>query len=148
MLFRSLINELIAHGISPRVTLSTSTSAEDFVVDHSKVSFETFMPYNVLLDGIDIVLAHGGAGTVLGALAAGLPLVLVPQGADQGGQTARAAAAGAAVHIPADAADPAAVVRAVLDAAKDPDYRRDARKLARSIAAMPSSDEVAARLAS
>jgi UDP:flavonoid glycosyltransferase YjiC (YdhE family) len=143
-----LINALTAHGVIPRVTLSTTTSADDFTVDHAEVAFETFMPYDALLDGIDIVLGHGGAGTVLGALTAGLPLVLIPQGADQGGQAARAAAAGAAVRIPADAADPAAVARAVLDMAKDPEYRRNARKVARSIAAMPSSDEVAGRLAS
>ena len=45
------------------------------------------------------VVSHGGSGTTLGALAHGLPLVLVPQAADQFDNAARAEAAGAAVVL-------------------------------------------------
>jgi UDP:flavonoid glycosyltransferase YjiC (YdhE family) len=41
------------------------------------------------------MLTHGGAGTVLGALSQAIPMVVVPQGADQPIQTERVAAAGA-----------------------------------------------------
>lgn len=142
-----LINELIAHGAGLRVTLGTTTSPDDYTVDHTRVTFEDFLPYDLLLDGIDLVVSHGGAGTSLGALAAGLPLVLLPQGADQGGQAERVAAAGAAVHITSETFDPVMVARTVIDVANEPDYRENAQKIARRIAAMPTPDEVADRLA-
>jgi UDP:flavonoid glycosyltransferase YjiC (YdhE family) len=142
-----LIKELTAHGAGLRVTLGTTASADDFAVDDPRVAFEEFLPYDLLLDDIDIVVAHGGAGTNLGALAAGCPLVLIPQGADQLGQSERAAAAGAAVLVAAEQVDPVALARAVVDAAKHSGYRQKAQEIARHIAAMPAPDEVAAVLA-
>ncbi|GAA5179513.1 hypothetical protein GCM10023322_09700 [Rugosimonospora acidiphila] len=142
-----LINELTAHGAGLRITLGTTTSAGDFTVDHPQVVFEDFLPYNLLLDKIDIVVAHGGAGTNLGALAAGCPLVLLPQGADQKGQGERVAAAGAAVQVTSEPVDAIAVARTVIDVAKASSYRLKAEEIARRIAAMPTPDEVATRLA-
>ncbi|MFJ2645234.1 glycosyltransferase [Streptomyces sp. NPDC087420] len=142
-----LISELTAHGAGVRVTLGTTTSVGDFTVDHARVTFEEFLPYDLLLDGIDVVVAHGGAGTNLGALAAGCPLVLIPQGADQKGHAERVAAAGAAVHLDSASSDPAALARTVLDVAAQPGPRANARNIARQIAAMPAPGEVAAQLA-
>jgi len=93
------------------VTTGTTTSPDDFAVDHDLVTFEDFLPYDELLKDIDVVVAHGGAGTNLGALTAGIPLVLAPQGADQGGQAERAAAAGGAILIPPEKFTPEAIAR-------------------------------------
>ncbi|QIQ02197.1 glycosyltransferase [Streptomyces liangshanensis] len=142
-----LLRGLLAHGAGVRVTLGTTMSPGDFALDSDRVVFEDFLPYESLLDGVDVVLAHGGAGTNLGALAAGLPLVLLPQGADQGGQAERVAAAGAAVVVTSDPADPAEVARTVVEVATSPPYRESARRIARRIAAMPTPGEVADRLA-
>jgi UDP:flavonoid glycosyltransferase YjiC (YdhE family) len=122
-------------------------SAADFAIDADTVVFEEFRPYAELLDGVDVVVGHGGAGTNLGALAAGVPLVLIPQGADQGGQAERVGAAGAAITIDAEAMRPTTVSLAVAEVLQQPSYRAAARKIADRIAAMPSTDEVAALLA-
>jgi len=143
-----LLRELAATGAGLRVTTGTTTSPDDFAVDHDLVTFEDFLPYDELLKDIDVVVAHGGAGTNLGALAAGIPLVLAPQGADQGGQAERAAAAGAAILIPPEGFIPGAVTRAVADVLGQPGYRTSARKVADQIAVMPSPADVAANLAS
>jgi hypothetical protein len=132
-----LLRELAARGAGLRVTTGTTTSPDDFALDHDLVSFEDFLPYDELLKDIDVVVAHGGAGTNLGALAAGIPLVLAPQGADQGGQAERATAAGAAILIPLEELSPGAVARAVADVLGQPGYRTSARKVADQIAAMP-----------
>lgn len=142
-----LVRELAATGASLRVTTGITASPADFDVDHDAVTFEGFQPYEELLRDIDVVVAHGGAGTNLGALTAGLPLVLVPQGADQVGQAGRAAAAGAAIVIPGPEYGPRAVADAVTDVLTQPGYRAGARRVAEQIAAMPSPDDVAARLA-
>ena len=42
-----------------------------------------FVPLRPLLEKASVVITHGGAGTTLGALSLGKPLLLLPQGADQ-----------------------------------------------------------------
>ena len=78
---------------------------------------------------------------MLGALAAGLPLLCLPQGADQYGNADRVVAAGAGLALVRDELAPQAVraaTRAVLD---EPGYRLAARRIADEIAAMPTPAE-------
>ena len=108
------------------------------------VHVEQWLPLAPLLAQCDAVVCHAGTGTTLASLAAGLPLVLIPKGADQF-DTARACGrAGAAQVLLGDQVTPKAVhdaVRAVLpDASPE---RAAARALAAEIAAMPSATEVA-----
>lgn len=42
-----------------------------------------YVPQTQILGSVDLVVCHGGSGTVLGALAHGRPVVALPQGADQ-----------------------------------------------------------------
>ena len=95
------------------------------------------------------VLCHGGTGTMLAALTAGLPLVLVPQGADQFDNARACQRASAARALMPDEAAATAVrdaVRAVL--ADDSRERAAARELAVEIATMPPAAEVAKDLES
>ena len=142
-----LIRHLAAKEYGVRVALGVTVSPADFAIDADTVVFEGFRPYAELLDGIDVVVGHGGAGTNLGALAEGVPLVLIPQGADQGGQAECVGRAGAAITIAAKALCPCAVSVAVADVLEQPSYRAAARTIADRIATMPSADEVAALLA-
>lgn len=73
-----IIRALSQHDLSLRVTLGLNASPCEFAVDSEFVSFEEFLPYRELLEGVDVVVSHGGAGTNLGALTRGLPLVLAP----------------------------------------------------------------------
>jgi Glycosyltransferase family 28 C-terminal domain len=147
-LLTPLIRDLAAKGCGVRVALGLTASSAEFAVDRDAVAFEEFRPYAELLDGIDVVVGHGGAGTNLGALAAGVPLVLTPRGADQGGQAERVATAGAAICIDRAAFSPAAVGQAVTDVLEQHRYRDAARRIAGQIAAMPPTDSVAALLGS
>lgn len=49
----------------------------------ANVHVEAFVDQAALLAQADLVVHHGGSGTVLGALAHGVPQVLLPKGADQ-----------------------------------------------------------------
>ena len=89
------------------------------------------------------VVCHGGSGTTLGALAHGVPLVLVPQGADQFDNAARCAAAGAALVVRPDELTPAAVRSALRRVLEVGAFREAARRLAREIAEMRTPEEVA-----
>jgi UDP:flavonoid glycosyltransferase YjiC (YdhE family) len=63
------------------------------------VTVERFIPQGLLLPRCRAVVAHAGAWTMLGALAHGVPQVLLPHGAEQSLNAAACAGAGAAVVV-------------------------------------------------
>ncbi len=83
-----------------------------------------------------MLVCHGGSGTVLGGLAAGLPMVIMGVGADQphNGRLIAAAGAGLALTKPEASALRAASQTVLGDA----ELRTQAVKLASEIAAMPT----------
>jgi UDP:flavonoid glycosyltransferase YjiC (YdhE family) len=93
-----------------------------------------FVPIGDVLDGASVLVAHGGAGSVLAALAVGVPLVLLPRGADQWNIAEAVVACGAGVQVEPDAAAIEAAVRAALDGAFDEGVAR----VQHEIAAMPT----------
>lgn len=111
--------------------------------DPSRVQQVGFTPLARLLDGVDAAVVAGGAGTVVGALARGVPLVVLPLVFDQRENAERAAAVGAAV-IAEHPGQVAAAVRRVL---ADPSVRGAAHVLAGQIAAMDPPDQAWRRLA-
>ena len=98
-----------------------------------------FVPLSQLLDTADLVVTGGGAGTMMGALACGVPMVLWPQGADQPLNADRAAAAGVAITVQDLAEIPTAMTQVL---AKDSTYRLRAQAAAAEITARPSAAEV------
>ncbi|WP_037863057.1 glycosyltransferase [Streptomyces sp. NRRL S-340] len=128
------------------VTLGLAAEAADFGDGLDHVEFVAFTPLAELLDGIDVVVTHGGAGTTMGTLTRGVPLVVVPQGADQFIQAGavEGSRTGVAVMPPAGAE---AVARAVAEVLGNVEYRDNARRAAEQIQAMPSPGEVADQLA-
>ena len=97
----------------------------------------SFAPARAMLEGAAAVLCHAGAGTLLGGLFYGLPLVCWPQGADQFHNAHACATAGASVTIDDDV-DAAHALRTVLE---DNGFRLAARRLREEILAMPSPAE-------
>ncbi|MDP9793636.1 UDP:flavonoid glycosyltransferase YjiC (YdhE family) [Catenuloplanes nepalensis] len=106
-----------------------------------------FQPMAKLLPGVSAVVTHGGAGTVLGALSLGLPVVVVPQGADQFVQAAAVSAAGCGVATAPGRPDPETLRAAVKTVLTDPAIAAAAADVRKQMDAMPSPDEVAATLA-
>jgi UDP:flavonoid glycosyltransferase YjiC (YdhE family) len=111
-------------------------------VDHSRVRTVGFVPLAQLLNGAAAVVSAGGAGTVLATLSRGLPMVLLPQGADQGVNAERVEAAGAGIVL----AEGGQVGQAVASLLENDSFRTKAAILADEIAAMDSAADVARRL--
>ena len=141
-----LLRELSAADLDLVATVGLTYSAADYGVDQDRVRFVGFTALDRLLQDVDLVVTHGGAGTTFGSLAAGLPLVIVPQAVDQFLQADRVTKAGAGVALLPDAATPRAVAGAVATVLAEPSFRDNARVVAAEIAALPSPDAVAARL--
>ncbi len=62
-----------------------------------KASVVDFIPYDEILQNVDVAIMHGGMNGVLDALAHGVPLVVVPLAFDQAAIAARVSYAGAGV---------------------------------------------------
>jgi MGT family glycosyltransferase len=91
-------------------------------------------PHNQLLGDAALMITHAGHGTVIRALAAGVPLLCMPMGRDQNDNAARVVARHAGLRI-RPSASASAIARAVTRVIDDPKYREAARQLGQRIAA-------------
>jgi MGT family glycosyltransferase len=110
------------------------------------VQVEEWVPQGDLLPLVDLVVSHGGSGTMLGALACGVPHLVIPQGADQFSNAQVLVDAGLGRRIlPAELG--AEVVRTEAEALLD-DQLTFARvsDLSREVAGMPAPAEALQRL--
>ncbi len=98
------------------------------------IRVERYIPQAEVLPRCRAVISHGGSGSVLGALAHGLPMVLIPIGADQPLNGDRAAELGFARVLDAVRATPDDV-RAALDGVEA--YRPAAEALRGELEALP-----------
>ncbi|MBT1676343.1 glycosyltransferase [Curtobacterium aurantiacum] len=110
--------------------------------DTEHVHFVPFRPMRELLEGVDLVVAAAGAGTVLAAASVGVPMVLLPQGADQFINAARAAEAGVAVVVD----EPSAVGPAVHRMLAERSHFAAARRLGEETAQRPSATDAVREL--
>lgn len=106
------------------------------------VRVERYVPQVALLPHCDLVVSHAGSGTCLSALALGLPQLCLPQGADQFLNAASITSAGAALCLMPGEATADAVRDAVSRLLDEGSFRQGASQIGRSIAQMPSVDEV------
>ena len=119
----------------------------DSGADAGRVHVERFVPLDLVLPHCDFVVAHGGAGTTLAALAAGLPMVMIPQSADQFVNAERAVAAGAALSVAPTAFDAHHLARAAHRVLHEPAFTDAATRIRRQIAGLPDAAQVAEALA-
>jgi UDP:flavonoid glycosyltransferase YjiC (YdhE family) len=108
----------------------------------ANVHVERFVAQSAVLPLVDLIVHHGGTGTVLSALEVGLPQLLLPQGADQFFNADLLTTTGAARALPNDAQQPGAITEAVQALVGDSPERETAARVRDEIAAMPSPAEV------
>lgn len=141
--FRTAVDALT--DIPARLLVTTGGAADWAASLPAHVRAESWIPQEEAISGAAAVVCHGGMGTVLGALAAGVPLVVVPQFADQPDNAARVAALGAGLRVGVDGitapVDPAAVRAAALRVLSEPEFAQAAKRIAADISALPPAGE-------
>ena len=137
-----------ARSLNVRVLATVGPAADPAVLGDQPehVIVERFVPQTAVLPQCDVVVSHGGSGTVLGALTLCLPQVCLPQGADQFLNAEAVAVSRAGLSLLPDAASVDAIRDAVATVLDEPSFRQAAQRVAGSIEAMPSPVEVAALL--
>ena len=110
------------------------------------VRVERWVAQQDVLGHAAAAVVHGGSGSTLGAIAAGVPLVVVPLFADQPQNAARVAEAGAGVAVVPDREAPDAAMsplrEAIQEVLREESYRERATALAAESRAQPVVDEV------
>ena len=147
-------------GVPVRALLTLGRQLDRSSLDPipANVHVEAWVDHSDVLAAADLVVCHGGSGTAFGALAAGVPVVVVPLFADQFENGRRIADGGAGLVVEAtettgapvrrligqeDAPRIAAGITSVL---ATPSYRRNARRIAAEMASARTADEVLAAL--
>lgn len=144
--FRTAIEGARDEDVALVVTVGRQNDPRDLGPQPDNVHVHQYIPQAGLLPRCDAVIAHGGAGTTLGALAFGVPLVLLPQGADQHENAGRIVDAGAGRQLLRHDLSTATVREALLDVLSDDRFRQSARRIAAEISDMPEAGSVVERV--
>ncbi|NBH03858.1 glycosyltransferase [Amycolatopsis sp. SID8362] len=135
-------------GLDVDVLVATGPTVDPAVLGEvpENVRLEAWVPQSELLPHVDLVVHHGGSGTTLGAFGAGLPQLLLPQGADQFSNADAVVAAGVGSRLLGPEVTAEAVASQARHLLTDTSVRDATRALAAEVAAMPSPADVAAQL--
>jgi UDP:flavonoid glycosyltransferase YjiC (YdhE family) len=128
------------------VTVGPDVDPDRFGPQPAHVVVERYIPHALLLPRCDLIVSQGGAGILFGALAHGLPQLVLPQGADQFANGEAARRAGFALVLDGAAVTPPAITEAADRLLGDPRYAAAADAMRKEIDAMPRADDVVASL--
>ena len=144
--FTTVLEGLRDQPVSVVVTVGQHNDPSALGPRTANIAVHRYVPQAELLPHCSAAVIHGGAGTMLGALAEGVPLLCLPQGADQHFNADRVVAAGAGLTLQRDELTPPAVRAAVAALLDRPGHRMAARRVAGEIAAMPTPVEALAAI--
>jgi MGT family glycosyltransferase len=129
-----------------QVILSTGHRDPDMLgLGHTapNVHVKPWVSYPELLPRIDALVTIGGSGTVIAALAAGVPMVVVPMMWDQADNAQRIVQAGAGIRLSRRSCTPKGIRTAVEEILGDSSYKQHARELAKSLEQCGGPDKAA-----
>lgn len=124
------------------VTTGPGTDPTVFGPQPPHVLLAPYLPHALLLPRCSLVVAHGGAGVLLGALAHGLPQLVLPQGADQFVNAELGARAGAALSLAPEEVSADTVADAARALLGQDGFARAAARVRAEIDAMPGPARV------
>jgi UDP:flavonoid glycosyltransferase YjiC (YdhE family) len=144
--YRAAVEAMKDLPVRVLLTIGAEQPLEDLGPIPANVHVERFVPQDEVLSHAAAVVCHGGSGTVLGALAAGIPMVVAPLFADQPTNAQNVDSMGAGIGLPVGPPSPDTLRTALVKVLEHEPYRVAARKVAAEMAALPLVDEVAATL--
>ena len=126
------------------VTLGRDKDPADFGPQPANVHIERYIPQSLLLPRCDLMVMHGGSNSILAALDAGLPLVVVPLIADQFFNAQARKSLGLGQVVPWEQLTPATIRTAADEVLTNPLYRQTARRLQAEMHALPGQEHAVA----
>lgn len=138
-LTRAVVGALLARDFEVIVTLEDGQLASALTaMDPGRVNVEPWVDLARLLPSCALVVCHAGAGTVLAALSAAVPLLLLPRGApSQKRMAAACEARGVGRVVFWDGANTHEITSALVELTSSDRFRAVAHAVAGEIATMP-----------
>jgi UDP:flavonoid glycosyltransferase YjiC (YdhE family) len=124
------------------VTIGPGADRALFGPQPAHILLEPYLPHTLLLPRCCLVVSHGGAGAMLGALTHGLPQLLLPQGGDQFVNARACQHTGVALVLSAEQLSPASVGDAGRRLLNEASFKRAAEAVQAEIAGMPNAEEL------
>lgn len=148
--FVAMLREIAA--ALPALDAEVIVGVEDAFADRldalpDRVRSVGWQPLGLVLPTCDLLVHHGGSGSMLTALAAGVPQLVLPQSADQFLNASSLAGVGAGRMLMPDGAGIDAVISECQQLLSDVGYAEKARALGIEMATMPAPAEVVGVLA-
>ena len=140
-LYRAALEALQGTGARVLVTIGDQRDPGELGLLPPSVRVERWVAQAELMPHTAAMVGHAGAGSTLGALAAGVPMALVPLFADQPYNARRVADLGAALALDRGLASLPGLEQAVLELLSVARYRDRARAIADEIQNLPPVDE-------
>jgi MGT family glycosyltransferase len=126
-LFHLALAALANEPVDVVMTVGRDRDPAQFAPVPANARVDRFIPQAELLPSCRAVVHHGGAGTTFGALAHGVPQVILPQGADNYEHAAMCESASTAITLRPEALTAANLAAAVWRVVDDEAYARSSR---------------------
>jgi len=140
-LYRAALGAVAGLPVRVLLTLGDAGDPAELGPVPPNVHVQTWWPQDDVMHHATAMVGHGGVGTTLSGLRAGIPMVVVPLFADQPHNARRVAAIGAGIALeggPAAMDQLGDAVRCVLS---DDSYRAGARRIADEIGRLPPASD-------
>jgi len=135
--YRLLLDAVASLPVRALLTTGEAVDPASLGAIPEHVAVARFVPQARVLAHARAVVCHGGSGTVLGALSAGLPLVIMPMFADQPENAREVEAAGAGLGVPFGDASPDRIASALTRVLGEPTFAQRAQAIAREMSTLP-----------
>jgi UDP:flavonoid glycosyltransferase YjiC (YdhE family) len=139
-LFQRALAGLVSLEARVTVTTGGAIAAAELGDQPPSVRVERFLPLSEVLTDSDLVVSHGGSGTVVAALAVGRPQVLLPMGADQLNTAERCRQLGVGISLDAYSCTPGEVADSVATVLRTPQFGLNTERLADEARALPDAE--------
>lgn len=147
-LFNRVLDGLSPLPVDIVMTIGNHLDPQEFGDQPPNVSIHRYLPQDDVLASASAVVSHGGSGSTLGALAFGLPSVIIPMGADQPWNADRCMDLGCALVEGPVALTPESIRNSVSEVLQDRRYRDVAEGIAAEYQTMPTAKDALGYLAS
>lgn len=145
-LVRSILDAIEEADVDIVVTLGPGSDPSILGDRPGHVHVASFIPQAQVLRRTRVMISHAGSGALLGAIAAGVPILAIPQGADQFMNAGRIVEAGLGLRILPDELAPDVIRTRLSTLLDDARFAEAAHALRRDLESMPSPGEVVDQL--
>ncbi|MDQ3974646.1 MAG: glycosyltransferase [Actinomycetota bacterium] len=138
--FAAVLEGLRDEGVNVIVTVGNQNDPAALGPQPEHVHVERFIPQSLLLPHCDVVVNQGGTA-ILPILAYGLPLLVLPQGANQFHNAEACVDAGVGRRLLPSEVTAEAVRREIRTLLEQPGYRERCRRIAKEVEDMPGPED-------